>query len=395
LINAREQTIKEKMVMLQHIYTYTDQIMKFFKPGQVIEMAQTELSAFFQIKDCFFFIFDPVMQERSMRLQNEAARNRWLDLAKQAWKENRELYVNEKGGRSHKITQFKDKSAALIPIQAFGKTYGIVLLCNDPQTFVFEQEERNLLLQFLHIASMMLENTQMVQQLQAHGERLRLLTMRILDTSEQERKKISEDIHDTLTQTLTAIHFRLQTCDAMLQSDAQSRSNDFKWLNRKVQEAIKQSRKIISVLHPDVIDNIGLLSALENYFEVFSVQTGIKVINKIKEEPKIASKVSLGLYRIIQEAFVNIAKHSKATEIEIILKPDTKKLVMSILDNGIGSDVRPELLVSPEHGKFGLFYMQQRIEGFNGQMQILTRLNQGFHIHIKIPIEENKNGPGN
>jgi len=118
----------------------------------------------------------------------------------------------------------------------------------------------------------------MVDQLKVHSDRLKLLTVNILETSAQERKKISDEIHDTLTHTLTTIHYRLQALNMMLQSNPQSLYKEMKWLNTKVQEAIQQSRKIISVLHPDVIDNIGLNSALENYFEVFSANTRIKVI---------------------------------------------------------------------------------------------------------------------
>ena len=229
------------------------------------------------------------------------------------------------------------------------------------------------------------------QTIQEQNERLKLLTMNILETSAQERKRISEEIHDTLTQTLTTIHYRLQACDLMLQ-DSQSFHNEVKWLNTKVQEAIQQSRKVISVLHPDVIDNIGLNSALENYFEVFSANTGIQVISQVEDGLSMASNVTLALYRIIREALTNISKHSNATEIELDLGFDEKELVLSIRDNGSGSESDPEMLVSPEKGRFGLFYMQQRIDSFKGQMNISTRLNQGFHIHIAMPIEEVRNG---
>ena len=177
----------------------------------------------------------------------------------------------------------------------------------------------------------------------------------------------------------------------MLQ-DPQSFHNEVKWLDTKVQEAIQQSRKVISVLHPDVIDNIGLNSALENYFEVFSANTGIQVISQVEDGLSMASNVTLALYQIIREALTNISKHSNATEIELDLGFNEKELVLSIRDNGTGSESDPEMLVSPENGRFGLFYMQQRIDSFKGQMNISTRLNQGFHVHITIPIEEIRNG---
>jgi signal transduction histidine kinase len=385
VVALKEQKIGEQMTMLQHIYTYTANIMLTFKQEQVVDMAIKELSDFYQIKECYFSFFDPALKGKRLMKMNKIIPVELYKLAKQAWEEKSTLYLGTTGKSSKSISQFSKKQAAFAPFSIFGRTSGVVVLCNKFKAFPFDKKDQRLLFQFLHIASMMFENTQMVKDLEVHGKRLKLLTQRILDTSEQERKKISEDIHDTLTQTLTGIHFGLQNGIEHLLSIPGAPVDSFKQLNLNLQEAIKQSRKIISVLHPDLIDNIGLHSALENFFDVFASKTGIDVFQNIEKEVQIPTHMTLGLYRILQEAFSNIAKHSQATKVDVSLVADSSFIKIHIKDNGIGSNHYTESLISPEKGNYGLFYMQQRIEGLRGELKILSDSDNGFQLFIKIP----------
>jgi signal transduction histidine kinase len=385
-ISTREEIIEDKVEKLQRLYQFTQSLMSTFSQKKILEQTKEGISNLLGLRGCFLVLKNLEGADLDDECNLGEFPQRWSELADSTWVDGTEFYVDSWDGVSRDINAFPRKKAVVAPLRGLEKQYGCVFVDDMGETFSFNSEKRNLLLQLLSITALMLENSMMVQRLETHSKRLSMLTMRTLDANELERKKISEDIHDTLTQTLTGISYKLQYCQEIYQHDPEQLSNMLNELVDTVQYAIKQSRDIIFNLHPDIIDNIGLVSALENLCNSFGHKAGIAVDFSCNLHKAFPSSVTRGLYRIASEALINIRKHSVASKALVSVECRENALQMSIEDNGNIEAKELDHLVAPEDGKFGLFYMQQRVESLGGAMRIEKSSYGGLHICATVPL---------
>lgn len=386
-IATREEIIAEKVQLLQRLYRFTQTVMGSLNQDEILRITRKELKSIFGVACCSLSAISKGDENWKHYNGNRQLKREWLKLINDSWAKNRERFTTLDGNIQNGCENLDKIGSAVILMRGYERRHGVLLLNNELDGFPFSQEDLDLVKQFLYIAAMVLENSQMVNQIKTHSSRLRLLAMRTLDVSELERKKISEEIHDTLTQTMTGISYKLQFCQEIGCADSVTLQNELSGLVSTVRQAIGQSRDLITSLHPDIIDNIGLVPALQKLLFNYKAKNTINIDFSFDEEIDLPPKMTNALYRIFQEALVNIRKHANASKINgfLTVQDDTVQLV--IVDNGSGLSTHDTIPIMPEKGRFGLFYMQQRVEMLGGSIHLMTPHNGGCMLEVRIPLK--------
>jgi signal transduction histidine kinase len=213
-------------------------------------------------------------------------------------------------------------------------------------------------------------------------EELRQLSRRLLTVQEDERKRISRELHDVIAQTLTGINVRL----AVLRSQTTANAND---LHRKIAVTERLVEKSVDIVHrfardlrPTALDDLGLIPALESHIDAFTERTGIPVeLAAFAGIEKEDATVRIALYRIAQEALTNIARHANATRVKLALRRLRGSIRMEISDNGRGFPTKPS-------GKrLGLLGMRERAEMIGGTFTATSSPGKETIIRVDIPSQ--------
>lgn len=215
-------------------------------------------------------------------------------------------------------------------------------------------------------------------------EELRNLAIYLQNTREEERAKIARDLHDDIAQLLTILKMDLQS---ILMDETQTRDKIIEKIKNSVtiiDETISITRKMISELRLAVLDHLGLVPAIEHLIDEFKEKTKIDVYYEFEDNIKLSKEFEIHLFRVCQELFTNIRKHSKATKVEFVLKRVNRNLIISIKDNGIG--FVKNMLQSKN--SFGLIGIRERIYILNGNLDIKSSEGIGTTITISIPLED-------
>lgn len=210
--------------------------------------------------------------------------------------------------------------------------------------------------------------------------------IRSLEIQEEERKRISRDLHDTTVQNLTTLVHKTEFCSKLMDKDVVRAKQEMELMKETLRKAIDELRAIIYQLRPMSIDDIGLVASIQrvakqNNIENKSFKIKVKVINN---EVQTISVVNITLFRVIQEAYLNTRKYSNATEftITIIYEEDMIRIILK--DNGIGFNVNE--LDEKKKNHFGLSIMKERIELLSGSLYIKSAKDKGTEIQIQVPI---------
>lgn len=226
---------------------------------------------------------------------------------------------------------------------------------------------------------------QLFQQAHEMEENLRELSARVLSAQEEERKRISRELHDEIGQALTAVNVAIAMLKRQTRSDP-----DFQ---RKVVEAeqlLAQSMETVHCfareLRPAMLDHLGVQSALRSHLASFSQRTGIRT--ELIAHPSLNRIDGLRgevFFRVAQEALNNVFKHAKATEAKITFSSTGDYLEMEIADNGCAACIE-EKIGGKRSGRLGLLGMQERVRLVNGTFAIESIPGRGTRIRVQIPL---------
>ena len=238
----------------------------------------------------------------------------------------------------------------------------------------------------------MTEHQRVEEELRKSEARLRRLSSQVLMAQETERRRVAKELHDGIGQYLSAIKYRVENA---LARENQDRSQDRTALSLRemipvIQEAIAETRRICMDLRPSILDDLGILSTISWFSREFQKTfAGVRIdLNLALEENRIPGPLKTIIFRIIQEAMNNIAKHSQASKIRLTLSRKNHRLLLEITDNGRGFKVREALTLDPEGRGLGLASMQERAELFGGSFRIHSREGLGTKIRASWPLEE-------
>lgn len=222
----------------------------------------------------------------------------------------------------------------------------------------------------------------MLDELAEVRAKLRALSAGIIEAQEEERRRISRELHDDTAQALTSL---LLYAKALEQGDAPPAVREaLAEVREEVARSLEGVRRLARELRPSALDDLGLVAALEGYTHDLSRRTGLAV----RFEPacgreRLPSQAELVLYRIAQEALTNAAKHAGAHHVDMRLVREPGAISLSVSDDGRGFD--PTNLSSNEQG-LGLFGMRERAELAGGSLSISTTCGRGTTIAARIPL---------
>jgi two-component system sensor histidine kinase UhpB len=226
----------------------------------------------------------------------------------------------------------------------------------------------------------------MLDVLQEHRQLLQKMSEQVLAAQEDERKRIARELHDETAQALTTLLIRLKILEkARTSEDMHGQIDELRELTAQTLEAV---RMLAVELRPATLDDLGLLAALEAYTDSYRSRLPIHVtfsaVGFEDRDNRLPPQIELVLYRVVQEALTNVAKHANAEDVRVELSRRPNQVVASITDDGEGFDVE-ETMRSRERG-LGLFGMQERLALARGQLVIDSAPARGTRITARVPL---------
>lgn len=217
-------------------------------------------------------------------------------------------------------------------------------------------------------------------------EAIQELAKRIVLAQEEERQRISRELHDEAGQALTALKIGLEIIQGDLPPNEVS-------LQQNLAEAIALTdttrdriRLLARGLRPPALDTVGLNLTLEDFCHHFSRRTQLEISYEGTASLVLPDAANICLYRVLQESLTNVAKHARATQVQVKLWVDETAVRLSISDNGIG--MAAQTAVTPQAAGLGLLGMQERVELLDGRLELNSTRRQGTTVVAHLPLQK-------
>jgi signal transduction histidine kinase len=272
-----------------------------------------------------------------------------------------------------------------IPLAADGRTAGVMQF-GFSKAYEWLPREQELLAAAAERCLMAAEKARLMEDLAQREEQVRRLAEHMLHVEEMERRRISRELHDEAGQSLLCIRLQIELIEQSIPD------NEGEW-RAKLREArdltertILEMRRLIAALSPAVLEQLGLGAALRQLVNRFQRLHPCRVRLQLAKMGALSQQIEIIAYRLVQECFNNIGKHSAATHVNIYLASADGILKLTVEDNGIGFNV-PEAMAKRE--SFGLSGMRERVALLGGQFHVESRMEgtkRGTKISIELPI---------
>jgi signal transduction histidine kinase len=226
------------------------------------------------------------------------------------------------------------------------------------------------------------------ERLKESEDKLRRLAAHLISVREEERAHIAREIHDELGQVLTGIKMEVGWLAKRLKEPALLEKTDS--MSKLIDSTVQTVRKIATGLRPEMLDDMGLIAAVAWQAKDFQKRTGIRCRTKLPPEQKLDLEISTTAFRIFQEILTNVARHSRATRVDIELRLTAEALELEVVDNGVGI---PD---SDLNGRksLGLLGMRERALLFGGEVSISGTPGEGTRVFVSIPIRSRDGAAG-
>jgi PAS domain S-box-containing protein len=216
-------------------------------------------------------------------------------------------------------------------------------------------------------------------------DELRRLSIRLMTMQDQERRRLARDLHDGLGQELAVAKMVLDKMILQKSKSAEPQAETWTQASSIIDNAIQQVRTMSHLLHPPLLDEVGLLSALSWYVEGLAKRSGIETALDVQpgDFPRLGAEVETAVFRIVQEALTNVFRHSEASKVWITLTQREGIIVVAVRDNGKGIGREIEEL-QPDSVGVGIGGMKQRAKEFGGELR-LSNAHPGTLVELMIP----------
>jgi signal transduction histidine kinase len=280
------------------------------------------------------------------------------------------------------VVRAKAKSLWGVPLKAEGETIG-VLAIGFPKPYEWLPTERELMRAISDRAALAIERARMTDALREREQRIADLSGHLLNVQEEERKRISRELHDETGQALMVIRLYL----GMMESGVTQRNVRAKIREtvEVVDRTIEGIRRIIGKLSPLVLQELGLVAAIRKEAKDLAKATGVKARVLIAEDVgRLAPGTEQAIYRVVQEALHNVNKHSQAKSVTVQVMREDKTVHVTVEDDGIGMQSRGG---SRERRSFGLAGIKERVAMLGGTSRVVSAKGKGTRIEIAVPVD--------
>jgi PAS domain S-box-containing protein len=267
-----------------------------------------------------------------------------------------------------------------VPLLAHGETQGVIDLFGAPGMSLHE-DHATFFATLGQQVGVAIQNARLFQQVMVGRERLQALSQRLVEVQEAERRHIARELHDEIGQILTGLNLTLELVARLPVEQTYARLEQ---AQQMVNDLILRVREMSLELRPPMLDDLGLRAALFWYFERYRVQTGIDVqFRHTGLEQRFAPDIEITVYRMVQEALTNVARHAEAASVEVRLWANHEMLGVQIEDHGKGFE--PEAALA-SYTSSGLSGMRERTSLLGGDLLIESAPGQGSCLSVEFPL---------
>jgi signal transduction histidine kinase len=225
-------------------------------------------------------------------------------------------------------------------------------------------------------------------------EQLRHLSHQILHAQEEERKRISRELHDEIAQTLVGINVHLAALTRDVAGNPRSLQQKIARTQRLVEKSVDIVHRFARELRPTVLDDLGLIPALHAFMKEFTKQTGIHIrfttftSRRIKQ---LNNDTRTVFYRVAHEALTNVARHAQASLVEVNIEKLPNAVCLKIKDNGKSFQAQ-RVMHSKQNTRLGLIGMRERLEMVGGSFSVESAPGKGTTVRAQIPLANRRAG---
>ena len=285
----------------------------------------------------------------------------------------------ENGVLTPKIRE-KARSLWGVPLKANGQNIG-VLLIGFHKPYEWLPTERELMRAIGERTALAIERARMTDALREREQRIAELSGHLLRVQEEERKRISRELHDETGQALMVIRLYLGMMEPAV--TARNVKGRIRETVEVVDRTIEGIRRIIGKLSPLVLQELGLVAAIRKEAKDLAKNTGVKARVVISEEVgRLAPGTEQAIYRVVQEALHNVAKHSQAKSVAVQISRDRQAIHVAIEDDGVGIQAKGS---NSRGHSFGLAGIKERIAMLGGESRVISAKGKGTRIEISVP----------
>lgn len=285
--------------------------------------------------------------------------------------------------RCESVKRFVKQSFAVVPIRR-RRVLGFLVVADKPGRQPFDTEDVALLSAVADQAAVAIENAWLMAEVSEARDRRRELLWQLIHAEEEERKRIAGEIHDRMGHRFFEFYYGIDQCREAVAHGARGAPEMLARLADEARICADQIRDLMNELRPSILDDFGFVEALRESVASLSAQGNVAVILNVEDDLKVARpEVNVMLFRIFQEAMLNVRKHSGASRVVIQFGSDRNGcLDLAIRDDGRGFDAR-----SLPRGHYGLLYMRERAEACGGHLDLRSAPGEGVEIHVRVPVE--------
>jgi signal transduction histidine kinase len=274
-----------------------------------------------------------------------------------------------------------------VPLVGKNRNLGMMILIN-PSGHSFASSEVNLLTSIGVQIGIAVENALLFDTLREKEEARSELLRKVIVAQEDERRRIARELHDETSQALTALNVGLKTAIMAPASSPDDVKRRLAPLKTQASGMLEEIQRMIRDLRPSLLDDLGLVSAIDWYAEARLKTENIQVEWEIVgTERRLSPELETTLFRVAQEAISNIARHAHAENVSIVLGFEDKMVTLEVEDDGKGFVPGESLSAIRAGGAYGLLGMRERIGLLGGELLIESQIGEGTRIQVKIPSE--------
>lgn len=280
-----------------------------------------------------------------------------------------------------------DAGWLVVPLVAGDRTIGAVaLMRREPHAY----NERHITPAegLAAQATIAIQNARLFAQVQTDQRRLRQLNRKVVKAQEEERQRVSRELHDEAGQALTALKINLEMIRNRWTDMPPSAKQQMEEAIAMTDQTMEQIRLLAHNLRPPILEAFGLTPSLEGLVRDFGRRTDLEIDFQGNSIPKLPEAVTISLYRFVQEALTNVARHAAAENVNVELRTGGDNITVAVTDDGTGFNVEETMAAAQQRDGIGLMGMQDRIELLNGWVEIESTPGQGTRAAAHVPYQE-------
>jgi signal transduction histidine kinase len=268
----------------------------------------------------------------------------------------------------------------LVPVTDSKQLLGLLALGQRQGGERFSAEDHGILRIVARHAAAAIENIQLLRELRMHAAEVEKLHRQLLHAREDERKLLARELHDEAIQALVGLNYRLAQMEDGAAGDMQA----------EVRQIVEDLRGMIRTLRPPALDNFGLVTAIRSHVRELGEAGGetLRIDLRVEGDTErwLPEDIQLCLYRVMQEALVNVEKHASARHVQVTLDIQPKEVTLEIRDDGRGFRLPQHLGSLLEQDHFGLVGLRERLELVRGSLQIFSSPGEGTRLAASVPL---------